>query len=481
LGTFSLGPGTLGYVFRDRGRLVACAFAIEKDAPPIEVELPAAELLDMYGNRLAERRQRLGIEPVWMVGLVETDPVVLQTAYDLSTRLVAAAVAGDAPTIELRARNRRPGPLQATWTATAPAGWTIEPSSGQLDVAAGKEAVVPFRVHIPPQSAAGAAEVALTVREGAVEKPLATRFLLVPAAQLAAEPLRGPPGRARLAVRLKNHSSTAKSFVLKAEVPAGWKATPAESSLVDIPGGQTREAEFQVDWTGRWEPADKARVVALTADGKPVAEAGIVPGQIGIARLGQITFDGDLADWPAATRLPRWALGREGPPAEAEVYLGYLPEGLCFAVKAEGSGFEVSDPRAFWSQHCLEVFLDTKNDRSPRTQYAATDHQFWFCPLVAESRVYAGRWKRNQEIPETLFDLPGVRSGCKRAGDGYAMEVLLPAALVRGFAPEPGRKLGLNLNLTIPGRDGQGELCWPTSKPAGAPTSPQLWGTAELR
>lgn len=61
------------------------------------------------------------------------------------------------------------------------------------------------------------------------------------------------------------------------------------------------------------------------------------------------------------------------------------------------------------------------------------------------------------------------------------MEWLLPAARIEGFASKPGAKLGLNLNLTVPGARGRSEVYWPQSKADGAMWRPQAWGRAEFK
>ena len=72
-------------------------------------------------------------------------------------------------------------------------------------------------------------------------------------------------------------------------------------------------------------------------------------------------------------------------------------------------------------------------------------------------------------------------TAARRTDGGYVMEALLPAALLEGFAPEAGRRLGLNLNLTVPQETGRGEVYWPRAKADGAPDRPHLWGTIELK
>jgi hypothetical protein len=481
VGTFEPGPNALGRVFRDRGQLVACLFAVDKDGPAMEIELPQGQWFDMYGNRLSARRQRLTIAPIWIVDLAETAPAYLQTAYSVQSPQLISVVAGDSVAIEARVCNNRREPISGRWEVKPPTGWTAESSGGEFSVPAGKSQDVTCNIRVPSQELAGSKEVELTFREGALQKALTTRLTIIPAADVVVEPLRSEPGSTRLNARVTNHSSQARSFVLSAQVPGNWRIAPEKTILRDIPGRQTQPAEFQIAWNSRWAADEQARVVVATPDGQPVTEAGIIPGAIPLARAASIVCDASLSEWPASARVPAWALGRRGDAPQAEIYLGHAPEGLYVGVKVARSKAAVTDPRSFWQQDCLELFLDTRNDKSPRTGYQSTDHQFWFCPLTREQRVYVGRWKRNAEIPATQYDIPDVKSACKREGSGYVYELLLPAAMIKQYASAPGRKLGVNLNLTTPSDAGQSELFWPGSKRDNVPTTPQAWGTAELQ
>jgi len=481
VGTFDLGPHGLGHVFRDRGRLVACAFKLQEDSPDVEAEFARGELFDMFANPLAARRQTLGVAPVWIVGLPPSDPIVLETAYDLKSRCLARAAAGDSCTIELRARNRRESALRARFAVEAPGTWSVETSGGELAAPPGTTQVVPLGVTIDPREKAGTREVAVTVTEGPVEKRLVTRFLIVPAAEVSTRPLLGPPGRARLQVDVKNHSLEPRSFTLRPELPQSWKVEPPEVQLEDVEGKGTREASFQVEWNANWRPGESARLAVFDAGGERVGSAGIVPGALKVPRVEAIRCDGDLGDWPAGARVPDWATALLGDDPGAAIYLGHSPAGLHLACRVGRSKAAASDPRSFWHHDCLEVFIDSADDKTPRPAYRPTDHQFWLCPVANEHRAYLGRWKRNEEIPETLYDVPGIESSAKRIGGGYVMEALLPAAMIRGFRSQSGRRLGLNLNLTVPGPNGPSEVYWPTGKPGNAPTSPHLWGTVELK
>lgn len=160
--------------------------------------------------------------------------------------------------------------------------------------------------------------------------------------------------------------------------------------------------------------------------------------------------------------------------------MGYSEKGLYIAAELKGSKAKVNDPKWFWAQDCLEIFLDSDNSKSKR-KYEPTDHQFWFCPLVEEKRVYAGRWKRHSEISATRYDLDGIDSFSKKTEDGFIIELFIPSSKINGFKGQAGEKIGMNLNFTIPKSTGNGEIFWPISKKMNISEEPWNWGTIELK
>jgi hypothetical protein len=56
----------------------------------------------------------------------------------------------------------------------------------------------------------------------------------------------------------------------------------------------------------------------------------------------------------------------------------------------------------------------------------------------------------------------------------------LPAAQLQKYEPKAGARLGVNLNLTVKGRQFDREVYWPASKAGGTPDKPGAWGTMEL-
>ncbi|MBI5833507.1 MAG: hypothetical protein HZB16_14505 [Armatimonadetes bacterium] len=473
-------PGAMGHVFRSADQIVAMVFRVEPEAAAPTVDLPNGKLFDMWGNPLTERRQKLDITPVWIVGLPETDALYRQAAYDLATPGFMRVTAGDPLTIETKVTNNRTTALAATLAVNAPKGWTAT-AAPAVSLAPGATQTAPVTVTIDPREPAGQSAVMIDITENGLKHRLTTLVEVAAAANLSVSPLSGAPGAAKVEVAVRNNRRRPASFELTSVLPANWKIEPAKATVADIAPGATAKTTFTVTWTPSWTTGEQALIKVATPEGQVVSSAGLRPGTLSIPRVDAPKLDGNPAGWPAAAKLPDWAMGRVGSGTKGDVWLGWTPDGLWVACRVDPSPVTVTDPRAFWAQDCLELFVDTANSKAERAKYVPGDHQFWLCPLVGEKRAYLGQWQRGTEIEATHWDIQGIRSFAGRSGGGYVMEALIPAAQIKGFAGQAGRKLGLCANLSVPGDTGRGELYWPLDKAGGVAEKPALWGTVELR
>ena len=190
-------------------------------------------------------------------------------------------------------------------------------------------------------------------------------------------------------------------------------------------------------------------------------------------------LDGNLSNWPDSTRLPSWALGSTAGPANADIRMAWSEKGLYVAAQVSHTKVSVPDPKSFWDGDCLEVFVDTRNKKGAH-KFEPGDHQFWIVPQVEQKKAYLGQWKRQSEIPQTLYDIPGTQSFSARTNDGYIIEMLIPAAQLQQYQPKAGSWIGLNLNLHVIGPKGNREVFWVLPKADGAPDQPANWGSLLL-
>lgn len=478
VGSLDAGPGTCGYVFSNGDELVAALWSVNDDSGPT-VSFQAKELRDYLGNRLPGMSVRLSSAPVYAVGLDRNDRWFQQTAYELKSPHLIGATAGDTAPVVLEVRNHRATPIEAQVRPASPQGWTVEANAeAKCIVPPGETKSVSLSLDIPATEPMGSKEVMLTVVEKETVKQIPIRVLIQPGVTIEAAPLRGSPGSTTLAVRLGNRSTRPVDGVLRLQLPKTWKAAVSETAIPGLKPDEVRQVDCGLAWSTQWAPDERAVAIFDLGGGRAVS-ANIAPAQLRLHRAGQIKIDGRGDEWPAEARLPDWVLGSSVPKGTA-VSLAWAPDGIYGLVEVADAELENPDPRSFWACNCLELFLDGRNDKRDRT-FTTGDHQFWFVPLVTEGRVYAGQWKRGDETPETRYDLKAVRGVAATSGRGYTMEFRLPASEFKSLPLEGGRKIGLNLNLTIKTKDASREVFWPSSKASGAPGKPSLWGTVELQ
>lgn len=477
VGSFNLGPGTCGYVFTTGGQRVAAAWTIDEPQGP-SVTFRAKELRDYLGNRLAGLSTRLSPAPVYAIGLDADDPAYRQTAYELNTNALVGTTAGDPVPVVLDVRNNRTTPIEAKVRLSVPQGWTVDNAEAAAAVPPGKSQSVTLTISVPPNEPMGSKDAMLTMVERDVVKQIPLRILVQPGITLAADALRGQPGVTKVTVKLGNRSAKPISGVLRLELPKAWKAAAAEIPIKDLKPDETRPVECGLTWNTQWRPGEQAAAVFDVGGGRTIL-TNLIPTRFRLPKVKKITLDGRSDDWSAEAQLPSWMLGGSSSAPAAKISLAWAPDGLYGLVEVAEADVDNPDPRSFWGCNCLELFLDTRDDKHDRT-FAAGDHQFWFVPMPAEHRVYAGQWKRGDETPETRYDLRTVEGVAVAKGRGYVMEFRLPSTEIKNFPPASGRTIGLNLNLTLKTKQGPRELSWPTPKNAGAPGRPSLWGTVEL-
>ena len=483
VGTFELDDNAMGYVFTDSGKIVAAAFKTDGSLPDREIAIPGGKLFDMFANPLPPGKVKLAIGPTWITDLDESSSIYKQTAYDLKSNYYSRITAGDTFTIELRVKNNRKQDIAAKFALQLPQGWTADRPTGAITAKPGETTLIPIVITADPKERALYQKAPLKLSENGVEKTLTTEFNIVAAGMLKASPLTGNPGECKTTVTIGNNSSLPKSFIIKAEVPNGWKITPAGMQINNMPGSKVETREFTVTWNTAWKKDEKAKIYLELPDGRVIAETNIIPPAMTLVKITKpIKFNGDLKNWPIESKLPDWLLGSTTVNHDTEVYAGYSNEGMYMAVNVKDSKVSEGDPRSFWAQDCIELFIDSAYDRKKRNEYNVTDHQFWVSPQTNINGIYAGRWKRNKEIPSIMYDLKEVKGFSKKTKTGYLMEFLIPASLIKDFKADEGTKIGLNFNINVThARRDKYEVFWAAEKADNTTEKPFIWGTVELR
>lgn len=477
VGTISAGPNTWGYVFENDGQLVAGLWALKGKAP--KVTFKAEQLYDFQANKLNGMSADLTILPVYAVGLDKSDPLYLQTAYELDTPYVSETSAGDPVDPVIIVTNNRAQELKATFKLTLPTGWTAEKPEQTITVAPGGKQEVHLTYTVNPDEKLGSKDVGLICQEnGKTIKTIQTSVMVRRPFDLQVGSINGAPGKTTIPVTVTNRSALPQSGKLLVKVPSEWQTSAAEIPVSDIKPGESHTTPIDLTWTPEWKDGESASVTFAPQRGAG-EERPIIPPQFFLHKVSGLTLDGDLSKWPKNTEFPVWMLGSTSSAPQARVWLAWAPEGIYGAVDVHDTKGDVPDPKTFWASDTLEMYLSTR-DKDAADQFESGDHHFWFSPLTKEKRVYAGQWKTQNEIPDTIFDLSGVKSVAKKTADGYTMEFLLPAAAIKGWNPSDGNTIGLNFSLTAMAPTGERQVFWPRSKASEPTKHADDWGRIKL-
>jgi hypothetical protein len=274
-------------------------------------------------------------------------------------------------------------------------------------------------------------------------------------------------------VTLTNHSKRELGGALALRLPAGWSAEHGEIPFAPLKGGERRELQVPLTWSAAWKADEKATLVATASDGS-TASVGIVPGALTLHRLAAFTPDGELREWPESTRIPGWVLASSTADPQAAIHVAWTDAGLAIGLDVHDSTLVVSDPKAFWDADALELLVDTRDRHGPRPATKG-ERQFWLVPQPDQKAVFAGSWKRGDEIPETRNGIPEVRGASRRTADGYVLEALIPSSLIPGLTMKPGSTLSGILLLAVRGKTFHRDIGWPATKSAGTGGGPETW------
>ncbi|MDA3874980.1 MAG: NEW3 domain-containing protein, partial [Kiritimatiellae bacterium] len=445
VGTFNAGPGTLGYVFRQDGQLVAAAWRIREGGDPISFDFgPGAKLRDLYGNALPGTRAVLGIAPVYAVGVAEGSTPMKQAAYRIASEEYMPTTSGEQARVRVLVNNLRGEVINGELKIRLPDGWT---GSDQIvSVAAGERSEVVIPVDVPNGVPTGVYPMEVAVHEEGATAPVTILRLEANVRQpfyLSVSDLSVETGVSEVTATVENQSNSVKSPEVSLALPSTWKAVSEPVVIEGLKPGESRAVTLQLDWNADLPEGQKAEVVVST-DRVRVAEP-IIPPVMRIRRLDadRAWFGADAERWPEANRLPDWMLGSTYGEPRADVAVGWTEEGLWFGWKVDESKVYVTDPRSFWKGDVLEIFIDTDDDKAA-TSYGKGDHQFWIMAQPESNDVFLGQWKRGDEIADTRQDIEAVKGAAARTENGYVMEFLIPWSEIEGGQPGEGVRIGLN-------------------------------------
>ncbi|HAI14584.1 MAG TPA: hypothetical protein DCM28_22955 [Phycisphaerales bacterium] len=479
VGMLDAGPGTWGYVFEDGGQLTAAMWTI-KDVKGPTVQFKGAKLYDYLANPIAGDSTELGLTAVYAKGISRQSNWFAQTAYHLASPMLESVTSGDSITADLAINNLRDDAIQGQIDVELPKGWQTRVKKVPFSCQKGEKTSIQIPVTLAADAPDGESLVKLHITEsGKPIKTVSLRVRVQKRLSILATSLVGQPGESSTHVKLVNASaSQSVGGKLHVNIPGSWQTPSKVIAINAIAPRQTLEMDIPVTWSPQWATNESASLRFVAANGEEVA-MNLSPGQMTMHAGKDIKIDGQLGDWDAAHQLPAWTLGSTKPQSDARLYMAWTPEGLLLAGEVEDSVVRNTDPKSFWHCDVFELFIDT-NANATKRKFVKGDHQFWFVPRPEENRMYIGQWKRGDELSATQFDIAGIQSACRRSGNGYTFEMLLPAKHIAGYTAKQGKKMGVNLNLSVQSELGPREIYWPQSKKHGDISNPAGWGVMIL-
>ncbi|MBC2600417.1 sugar-binding protein [Puniceicoccus vermicola] len=480
VGSFNVGPGTQGYVFREDGEYIAAVWRIAKGEKPIEVDFGSGpQVYDAFANPLDGTKAVLDIAPVYAVGLQPDSNLMRRATYSLESPLFMATVANENSDIIVRIHNTSDRAKKVTLTPVLPDGWTPQQDTFTYNASPGSDGTVTIPFHAAADAKAGIEPLRVDVAENG--QALTSLYLRANVLEPYLMTVGGMPnqqGEVEVMANVVNQTNSVKSPTISMALPSGWHAITPNSTIENLQPLEDREVALKFEWKTDTE-WDRVPEVTLKDKDFEITRS-IIPPFMAIHKIEDSGwFHGDSAKWPEANKLSEWIVGSSYGDPLTDIWMGWSERGLWVAVDVEGSKVQVTGPRSFWQADSLELFIDSQNDKSAKT-FGPGDHQFWAVAQPDENRVYLGQWKRNDEINEIRYDIPLTESAASVTENGYTMEFVIPWEEIRGFEIQSGAFMGLNFNLNVKGTEGPREVYWPRLKNKKTIGIPASWGTIEL-
>ena len=507
LGYANFGPNHMAHLLRRAdGRLIACAFQLypaekatmmKPEDREMTIRDPKSEkIYDMFGAELkATDRRKLDVAPVWYIGLDPKSEWLKQCPLDFcfESPFFVRNVSGE------------PIPLHLLNFGKEGVSYRVELPKGMVDAGW----VVKDRPYgydlIGPLGAPREANqfTVVGVNEG-VEKRMPVDIDIITQAYAKSNVEQFDK---TFKVDIVNQSATNQVYELRANLPEGWEVKPAAQRTKALEPNGIDTLTFTLVRSSAIPATEKTAIPKLeiynvgnpALEGKVIDYAPVIPRAWTLHRVakGQIKIDGKPGEWAkeaARYQLPNWMLGPRGDKETSRIYMAYDDDGLYMMFDIDDSQCKTSDPNSFWrAADCLEFQFGANGDFSRDKGWTLDDHQFWFCPLPLENRVFAGFWpnckgqsspdKEGKGIKPEDGIISALSSVTDKAGDiiGYRMEIFIGKDRLHGWNPKKGEYVKMMFSIAVQGLRDPREVYWPSPKRGEmAVKKPWMWARVLL-
>ena len=508
LGYANFGPNHMAHMLkRADGKLVAMAFQLYPNEKatmmkPEDRELvikdPKAEkIYDMFGAELKRSdKRKLDIAPTWYIGLDPNCEWLKQCPLDFcfESPFFVRNVSGEPIPLHLLNFGKDGIEYRVELPKTmTDAGWVVEPRDYGYDVVGplgAKREESQFRV---------------IGKNGGVEKVMYVDIDIITQAYAKSNVEQFDR---TFTVDVVNQSATNQVYELRANLPEGWEVSPASQRTKELEPSEIQKLTFTLLKSSAIPATEKVAIPKLEIlnvsnpkmEGMVIDYAPIVPRAWTLRRVkkGQIKIDGQPGEWAKDAdryQLPNWMLGPKGDKETSRIYMAYDDDGLYMMFDLDDSQCKTSDPNSFWrAADCLEFQFGSNGDFTPDQKWSLDDHQFWFCPMPLENRVFSGFWPNceGQKSPVTdnkmgITPEQGITSALSvvkdKAGDvtGYRMEIFISKDRIHGWNPKKGNFVKMMFTIAVQGLRDPREVYWPSPKRGDmAVKKPYMWSRVLL-
>ncbi len=200
-------------------------------------------------------------------------------------------------------------------------------------------------------------------------------------------------------------------------------------------------------------------------------------------------LNGELSDWPAASRLGNIrrgnALGTERSTLPVPVvYLGWRDEGLYVGLEVFDRDITGAPAKGWWwTRDNAEFWVSTRPVTHDQDRYDPYSHQFFFVPVSFPEKDgvagVVGQWHRSGDaLKDNLIPHPQVKSATRVLPDRYVAEIFIPRDALNGFDPVNQPVISFNFHA----KDFQHavDYFWSAPKEVVTQLRPKTWGNVTL-
>ena len=503
LGYANFGPNHMAHLLKlADGRLIACAFQLyppekatmmkPEDRELVIKDPKCDKVYDMFGAELKRSdKRKLDIAPTWYVGLDPNCEWLKQCPMDFcfESPFFVRNVSGEP--IPLHLLNFGKDGIE--YRVELPksmldAGWVVEDRDYGYDVVG------------PLGAPREANQFRVIGKNGGVEKVMYVDIDIITQAYAKSNVEQFDR---TFKVDVINQSATNQVYELRANLPEGWEVSPAVQRTKELEPDAIDTLTFTLVKSCAIPATEKAAIPKLdivnvsnpAMKDMIIDYAPIVPRAWTLRRVakGQIKIDGQPGEWEkdaAKYQLPNWMLGPRGDKETSRIYMAYDDDGVYMMFDLDDSQCKTSDPNSFWrAADCLEFQFGSNGDFTPDQKWSLDDHQFWFCPMPLENRVFAGFWGNceGQKIMSDIKPEDGITSALSvvkdKAGDvtGYRMEIFVSKDRLHGWNPKKGEHVKMMFTIAVQGLRDPREVYWPSPKRGDmAVKKPFMWSRVLL-